>query len=181
MKKKKIITVCLVVALVAVFAIGGSLAYFTDEDTKDNTFTVGNVDIVLDEPNWDGPIEDAYPGQVLAKDPNVTNNGDNPCYVRIKVTGLDCLQPAGNITYRVKDGEAGSLGSNWVLGDDGYFYYTEILEPEATTTNLFDEVIIPTSVTNGYDGNYDIVVKAEAIQSQGFESYTDAFAAFDAE
>ena len=61
MKKKKIITVCLVVALVAVFAIGGSLAYFTDEDTKDNTFTVGNVDIVLDEPNWDGPIEDAYP------------------------------------------------------------------------------------------------------------------------
>lgn len=181
MKKKKIITVCLVVALVAVFAIGGSLAYFTDEDTKDNTFTVGNVDIVLDEPNWDGPIEDAYPGQVLAKDPNVTNNGANPCYVRIKVTGLDCLQPAGDITYRVKNGAAGSLGTDWVLGNDRYFYYTKELGAGDKTTNLFDEIIIPTSVTNGYDGNYDIVVKAEAIQSQGFESYTDAFAAFDAE
>ena len=30
MNKKKMITVCLVVALMAVFAIGGSLAYFTD-------------------------------------------------------------------------------------------------------------------------------------------------------
>lgn len=178
--KKKIVTVCLAVALMVTALIGGSLAYFTDEDTKDNTFTVGNVDIVLDEPNWDGPIDDAYPGQVLAKDPNVTNNGDNPCYVRIKVTGLDCLQPAGDITYRVKDGAAGSLGTDWVLGNDGYFYYTKTLAKGEKTTNLFDEVIIPTSVTNGYDDNYDIVVKAEAIQSQGFASYEAAFAEFPA-
>ena len=54
--KKKIVTVCLAAALMVTALIGGSLAYFTDEDTKDNTFTVGNVDIVLDEPNWDGPI-----------------------------------------------------------------------------------------------------------------------------
>ena len=178
--KKKIVTVCLAAALMVTALIGGSLAYFTDEETKDNTFTVGNVDIVLDEPDWNGPIKDAYPGQVLGKDPNVTNIGANPCYVRIKVTGLDCLKPAGDIIYRVKNGAAGSIDSKWIAGNDGYFYYTEILEPGKTTTDLFDEIVIPTSVTNGYNGNYDVVVKAEAIQSQGFASYTDAFAAFPA-
>lgn len=49
MKKKKIVTVCLVVALMVTAAIGGSLAYFTDTDKADNTFTVGNVKITLDE------------------------------------------------------------------------------------------------------------------------------------
>lgn len=45
--KKKIVALCLCVAL-AVVAIGGAtLAYFTDTDAKTNTFTVGNVKIEL--------------------------------------------------------------------------------------------------------------------------------------
>ena len=47
--KKKIVALCLCVAL-AVIAIGGAtLAYFTDRDNADNTFTVGNVKIDLIE------------------------------------------------------------------------------------------------------------------------------------
>lgn len=49
MNKKKLVTVCLVVAMMATALIGGSLAYFTDTDAKDNTFTVGNVTIDLIE------------------------------------------------------------------------------------------------------------------------------------
>ena len=49
--KKKIVALCLCVAL-AVVAIGGAtLAYFTDTAAKTNTFTVGNVKIVLLESN----------------------------------------------------------------------------------------------------------------------------------
>lgn len=45
--KKKIVALCLCVAL-AVIAIGGAtLAYFTDTQTAENTFTVGNVKIKL--------------------------------------------------------------------------------------------------------------------------------------
>ena len=47
--KKKIITSCLVVALLAVGIVGASLAYFTDKDAKDNVFTTGKVDISLKE------------------------------------------------------------------------------------------------------------------------------------
>ena len=45
--KKKIMAICLCVALVAVAVVGASLAYFTDTDSAQNTFTVGNVKIQL--------------------------------------------------------------------------------------------------------------------------------------
>lgn len=47
--KKKIIALCLIVALAATAVIGGTLAYFTDTDEATNTFTMGNVQIDLQE------------------------------------------------------------------------------------------------------------------------------------
>lgn len=49
MKKKTIVLIATVVMMLAALAIGGTLAYFTDDDAKTNTFTVGNVDIHIDE------------------------------------------------------------------------------------------------------------------------------------
>lgn len=46
--KKRIVTIALVVALVAIAAVG-TLAYFTDTDNVTNTFAVGNVKIELIE------------------------------------------------------------------------------------------------------------------------------------
>ena len=46
--KKKILSIALVVAMIAIIA-AGSFAYFTDTDTENNTFTVGNVKIDLIE------------------------------------------------------------------------------------------------------------------------------------
>lgn len=51
--KKRIVTIALVVALVAIAAVG-TLAYFTDTDNATNTFTVGNVAIKLIEKERDG-------------------------------------------------------------------------------------------------------------------------------
>lgn len=47
--KKKILSLCLVVALAATAIIGGTLAYFTDTDNATNTFTTANVKIDLIE------------------------------------------------------------------------------------------------------------------------------------
>ena len=99
--KKKIISLCLVVALGATAVIGGTLAYFTDKDEATNTFTVGNVDIVLDEAEvervedkWvpgnervqENEYKDIFPGATLPKDPTVHNEGSYGAYVRVKVT-----------------------------------------------------------------------------------------------
>lgn len=85
--KKKIITLCLVIALLAVSIAGASLAYFTDTQEADNVFTMGDVDIELEEPDWDPDPEDGFnPGVEYAKNPYVTNTGDTDVWVRIKVT-----------------------------------------------------------------------------------------------
>lgn len=169
--KKKMVTICLVVALVLTAVAGGTLAYFTDTADATNTFTVGNVDITLTEPNWEGTgsndAPEVYPGEPLAKDPTVTNDGANPCFVRIKVKGLDCLDPAGDITYRT-DYVDKKLGDNWVLHTDGYFYYNQVLAVGATTDALFDQIVIPTGLTNGdAKTGFDVDVTAEAVQAQG--------------
>lgn len=169
--KKKILALCLVIALAATAVIGGTLAYFTDNDEATNTFTVGNVDITLTEPEWiTSGSEDApevYPGEALKKDPTVTNDGANPCFVRISVEGLDCLDPAGDITYRT-DYVDGKLGEHWVLHTDGYFYYDTVLAVGATTDALFDQIVIPTDLENGdAETEFNVVVTAEAVQAQG--------------
>jgi len=92
--KKRLIITILSLVLVAVAAIGGSLAFFTDSDTVTNTFTMGNVEISLSEPGWD---DDAglglLPGNVRTKDPTVTAL-EGKSYVRIRmeiVNGADEL------------------------------------------------------------------------------------------
>ncbi len=170
--KRKILALVLCVAMLAIAVVGGTLAYFTDADEKTNTFTVGNVDITLTEPKWEesgkAEAEDVYPGEALAKDPTVTNDGNNPCFVRIKVEGLDQFKTTFNgamITYRT-DYVEGALGTNWVLHTDGYFYYTKVLAVDATTDALFDQVVIPTALVNNADAA-PIVVRAYAVQAQG--------------
>lgn len=49
MTKKKIVSLCLAAVLVVMAIAGATVAYFTDTDSKDNTFTVGNVKIELIE------------------------------------------------------------------------------------------------------------------------------------
>lgn len=167
--KKKIISIALVVAMIAIIA-AGSFAYFTDTDDATNTFTVGKVDITLTEPKWvESGSEDAdtvYAGEPLAKDPTVTvADNSNPCFVRVKVENLDQFGPKGDITYRT-DYVTGKLGENWADGGDGYFYYTKVLEAGQTTDALFDQVVMPTGLTGGENAE-DIVVTAQAVQAQG--------------
>ena len=93
--KKKLTAIFLCVALAAIAIVGASLAYFTDTDSATNTFTVGKVEITLDETdvtNPNGPRVKAnsyklMPGTTYTKDPTVTVlKGSEDSYVRMKVT-----------------------------------------------------------------------------------------------
>ena len=167
--KKKTLAMLLAVCLIATAVIGGSLAYFTDTETKTNTFTVGNVKIDLTEPSWDATgnvdADTVYPGEPLAKDPTVENIGNNPCFVRIKVDGLDQFDDIGEIIYRT-DYVDGKLGDNWVKHSDGCFYYNGVLDVGETTDALFDQIVMPTGLTGGEEAQ-SINVTAEAVQAQG--------------
>ena len=86
MNKRKTLALALTLCMVAILAIGGSLAYFTDTtDAKVNAFTVGNVNIDLTEPSWDGDAT-LMPGVTYAKDPTITvDEKSQDCYVFLKM------------------------------------------------------------------------------------------------
>lgn len=94
--KRRVLGISLVVALVAIVAVGATLAYFTDSSNEvQNTFTMGNVKIELDEKDitqTDGrtvtgnTYTGVTPGVALAKDPTVWNIGANDAWVRVNVT-----------------------------------------------------------------------------------------------
>ena len=222
MTKKKILTLALA-ALIAVTAItSASVAYFTDTGTARNVFTMGNVNITLDEAPVDefGQATDgdrvteneygteaAYPGAVLDKDPTVHNTGSNSAYVRATVNVSNWMNLVGAYYPDFKetfpnDGYkaalnllVGTLGEGWsVVGVEagdvftiGHFDAKFILKYEgalaagADTTAMFQTVTIPAGIDNANTDSFkEVKVVAQAIQADGFDTWEDAFAAYDA-
>ena len=91
----KTIAIVALVVLVAVASVLGTLAYLTSTDTVKNTFTVGKVNITLDEAEVDmngvaaTPAKRVkkneyklMPGHTYTKDPMVTVlAGSEPSYI----------------------------------------------------------------------------------------------------
>lgn len=90
--------------LLVCVSVGATVAYLTATKTVKNTFTVGNVQIKLDETDIgknDGSRTETgntykiFPGQTYTKDPTVTFiKGSEDSYVRMKVsvTNIDKLK-----------------------------------------------------------------------------------------
>ena len=96
--KKKILALCLCVALAATAIVGASLAYFTDTDEATNAFTVGNVKIALREV-FDPDTAVLVPGKDINKDIFVKNTGAQDAYVRVHIaipSALDDGDPSFN-------------------------------------------------------------------------------------
>ena len=97
---KKIILLCICLTAVVTASVFGTLAFLTDRDSVVNTFTVGKVDITVDETkvNPDGTMAlDAervkaneyhlLPGMTYVKDPAVTLlAGSEDSYIRMILT-----------------------------------------------------------------------------------------------
>lgn len=119
MKKKSLITL-ISVTLVMVVAIAGTLAWLTDRESVTNVFTVGDIDITLDETLLDEDGEPVIkegevvktdkgneyhliPGETYTKDPTITvEKGGEPSYVRMLVK-VNCVSALDEIFKNHKD------------------------------------------------------------------------------
>lgn len=186
--KKKIVSVCLVVCLLATAIIGTTLAYFTDTKTVTNTFSSGNVTITLDEapvgPDGQATTGDRvttndyklYPGKEYDKDPTITVAADSEdCYLFVEVVnGLADLEAAGDTTI------AKQMENNgWTLVEGETNVYMQAGTYSANgTAVVFETFTIDTAeTTETLAGAEDIVITAYAVQAEGF---TSAQAAWDA-
>lgn len=87
MKKKTILVAAIAVMLVAALVVGGTLAYFTDTKSADNTFTVGKVKIDLTETAWhDNDDHTLVPGKFYDKNPTIKVDANSQdAYVFLKL------------------------------------------------------------------------------------------------
>ncbi len=205
-KKAWIITLCAVVLLAAVTA--GTLAFLTDRDEVVNTFTVGDVQIALDEAEVkDGELTgnrtiegNAYhlmPGKTYTKDPTVTVlKGSEESYVRMLVTlnnrdDLDAIFATHGLA--LEDIFVG-YDAAWVLfdvdrsGADTTVYEfryqstVEAKDADEKLPALFTELHVPGELTREEMqaiSDLTITVVGEAIQAETFTDEDAAWAAFD--
>lgn len=189
MKKNKKLLV-LVALFLAVFAVGGTLAYLTDTTTeKTNTFTFGKVDIEIIEPKWDEHLraDENYgkkiaPGESFEKDPTITVKEDSKdAYVFMEVavpTGTVNGKPNTPLfTYEVENGweevvGGGSTATGKITKVYAYGNATQMTKVAAKgKAVLFKKVTaakdLKSSEMSALTGDQNIVVKGYAIQADG--------------
>lgn len=196
MNKKKIGTGLLALGLVAVVGIGGSLAWFTDQQNVTNKFETGFIDASIKEEGPDGETtegieyEDIQPGDKLDKKVTVsleedsgdawvrlvlTLTSDNAVIVNSAVNGeillLDENEQPINITWTAEEDENGKTYAKAILD-------TNVLLTAGGEWVPFYKVEVPESWGNDEaKAKFELDVKAQAIQAthndDGFAGVTE--------
>lgn len=189
MKKRNLLTLVLALVLVAALAVGGTLAYFTDSDDVNNTFTMGHVDIDLQESNdgvnWENnglTYNNVLPGNTEKKMAQVVvGENSEDCYVMVSVSIAanegSTISPENidKLYKAVKD----QIDENmWdVTPPTGgplqcvYSVKSGTAEPDRIASKndvlpLFNEIVIPEEFGNEMaDQSFTITLNAFAIQS----------------
>ena len=205
--KSKALLLSLCAVLLVVASVMGTMAYLTSSDTVTNTFTVGKVEIKLDETdvtNPTGPRVQAnsyrlLPGLTYIKDPTVTvKAGSEPSYVKMTVTftkaaeldAIFALNGGADMTSIFN----GYDSTNWI--DKGntedtvkntrtyeFWYKDTVAAPTADVVldALFDSITVPGTITKDQLATIEgmtITVNAYAIQADGFTGAADAWSHF---
>ena len=191
MKKNKWLLI-LSLVLAMSMTLGSTMAYLTDTDTKTNTFTMGKVDISVEEENVGDKLT---PGQETNKDAKITNNGDNDAWVWMTVV------VPGNIAKYVTPVWANGVTPDYTTTDatTGDMTYTVLVDTalasKASTGKILDAVKMDGSVdiqndklvavVNGVPteitGDLKVIVNGYAVQKDGFDTVTAAYNAYNAQ
>lgn len=146
--KKRIVTTIGAMALTAVLAVGGTLAYLSAvTETATNTFSSSkNITTKLEEEFKPEEAENYTPGKVIAKVPTMTNtSAEESVWMAVS---LDYTNGASSITYNEFKEYAEIQGLNttdWTLIADAatgqqLFMYNTTLAPNAETNAIFTGV-----------------------------------------
>lgn len=186
--KTKALTLSLCAVLLVVTTVFATMAYLTSQDSVNNTFTVGKVEITLDEAQVNdygvptAPAErvkaNSYkliPGRTYTKDPTVHVAADSEnCWLFVKVeNGLGNAEATGNTTIAAQMAAKG-----WSLLDGtGNIYAYRTTVTAGADIKVFESFKIADNAdVAAYEGA-KINVTAYAVQADGFETAAAAWAA----
>ena len=195
--KSKALLLSLCAVLLVVASVMGTMAYLTSTDKVENTFTVGKVEITLDEKDTDNSTPNAerdktnnyllVPGKKYEKDPTVhVKPVSEDSYIFVKVeNGLVAYEDATSIAEGGYKSIADQIIANgWTKldGVDNVYYrkYGKVAPTVTADTDLvvFKEFKLKDTANevSGWDSlNVNITITAYAVQSAGFNTAKDAW------
>ena len=145
-------------ALILVLAVGGTVAYiFTHTGPVINTFTPTEAKITVNE-----EISSNQKTSITV----VNNSTGVPVYIRVALVA-NMIDKDENVTGAASV-PTFTLGDNWIVGNDGYYYYTEPVPVGESTGNLLEKAMT-------LDENMQVVVLADAIQAEPTTAVTQAW------
>lgn len=181
MKKKNLLMMALSLCMVAVIAVGGTLAYLSDTDgALKNTFTFADnisVDLyetVNGERNDSGTtFQNVVPGVPVEKDVDFTTGASVKTVVFVKIEAVD--KSAGNKTGldMILDMTGTDLNvyNNSVTNGYGE-YYLIVDKDDSTVKNIFSKVTAPADADVTKNVLNDIKISISAVQYDGLEGVT---------
>ena len=147
MKKSKVLLLLVCAVLLVAVSVLGTLAWLADESSVTNTFTVGQVDIVVNEAdvNPDGTVIDGadrvqnnnyhlIPGKTYVKDPTMTvakNSADS--YVRMLLT-VNCMDEFDSI-YAPETADLTKIFNGY---DSAAWHYVSEVRDDVTNTVTYE-------------------------------------------
>lgn len=157
--KKYIVCVLIVIGLS--LTVYETISYLISDSSLNNQFTIASVT---------PEIKEVYDYKNTKQNVQVTNNGDIPIYVRVKVMiyfkdaneNIIGDKPIEGTDYNL----SGKNTSEW-KEINGYYYYLSPLEVNGCTKNLFDEFMS----NLGVDDDRTLVVD---IACQSIQASSDA-------
>lgn len=164
-KLNKFFLITLSVVLLLSIVGGATIAYLTStSEAVKNSFQAAQVSCQVDF--------ETNPGSVI-------NTSNVPVYIRLAVVTSWQNQAGEQYAYATKISDLEITiyeGSGWSRHSDGYFYYSEIVQPGDSTTVLggmdYQNLVRPAEIP----AEYNLVVElfAEAIQAQGDDGTNSA-------
>ncbi|MBR2780827.1 MAG: hypothetical protein IKD81_05370 [Eubacteriaceae bacterium] len=138
--KTTLIIICVMLFLLAIVPVAGTLAYFTD----DAAYSGGGVLSLA----WETELHE----DVKDNDKTVTikNTGDTDVLVRVRIFA--------NKEYLTIENGSG----RWKDGGDGWWYYKDILKPEAVTESIVANVVASDQLPD-YEFNIIVVHESERV------------------
>ena len=172
MKKRTIALLCAAIMVVGI-AAGGTMAWLVDSTQKEeNVFTVGNIDITLEETTENYKM---VPGKDIAKDPKVTLSTESEnAYVYVEVIESEGL--SDYIDYDMNTGWVELTGEYHAPnGGTIYKYTSEVVKGQPISVLLGDKVTTLSSVTKemmteAETNQPKLIFYGYAIQTEGFEN-----------
>lgn len=163
---RKTLVLLIAAAMLLTMSVGSTAALLqVSSDPVENVFTAVKVDTKINE-----TFDASGKSSITVENKQADENMD--VYVRVAVVG-NWVKGGKIVEKWTLTDDYINTTNNWVIGNDGFYYYKQVLEVGTSTENLLAKTI--TQATRADDAKLEVTVVHQAIQYLPTSAVTQAW------